>query len=154
MKYAGMHNQVFNQVVITLPGSGATRTVLQPQGGKAGDLDAQEVAAIIKRRSTRAISDRAALECANYILDHPGGDNAGEALGGIQWNGHAIYHKTRNKPNVSQGCSVFFCDPGTGYAKMVAIGNHIGARPETYRLDWVASDFDQAGWKAGRSITL
>jgi len=155
MKYAGMHNQVFNQVVITVPGTGATKTVLQPQGGQAGDLTAQEVADIIKRRAaTRVISNRAALECANFILDHKGGDSAGEALGGIQWNGHAIYHKTRNKPTVAQGCSVFFCDPGTGYAKIVAVANHIGARPETYRLDWVASDFKQDGWKAGRSITL
>jgi hypothetical protein len=41
MKYAGMHNQVFNQVVVTIPGTGATKTVLEPQGGKAGDMAAK-----------------------------------------------------------------------------------------------------------------
>ena len=150
MKYAGMHNQKFNLIAQTPP----KKPIKQAYGGKAGDLTAREIADIFQRRSLRMISDEAALDCANYILGHPGGDKAGEALGGIQWDGHAIYHKTRNKPTVSQGCSVFFCDPGTGYAKVVAIANHIGAKPEAYKLDWVASDFKQDGWTVGRTVTL
>ncbi len=156
MRYAGMHNQVFNIVHRVTP-QGAKRQ-LKPlkvaTGGTAGDLTDLEIAEIIKARSPRNVSDKAALACANYITAHPGGDKAGEALGGIQYDGHAVYHHTRNKPTVGTGVSVFFCDPGAGYAKILAVGNHIGAAPETYTIEWLASDFRPAGWAVGTRITL
>ncbi len=156
MRYAGMHNQVFNLVPqITLPGAKRQKKPIRvATGGTAGDLTEQEIADIIKGRSGRNVSNMAALSCANYITGHPGGDKAGEALGGIQYKGHAVYHHTRNKPTTSQGVSVFFCDPGAGYAKILAVANHIGAAPEVYAIEWLASDFKPAGWAVGTSISL
>lgn len=136
---------------------GQTRTVVEEgttvSGGSAKELTTEELAEHIKAKSPRRISDTAATTCAGAILGHPGGNDAGEAIGGIQYKGAAIYHKTRNKPTVSQGCTVFFSDPdGTGHAKIIAVGNHIGSRPNIYSLDWVTRDFRR--WSTRVSLQL
>lgn len=121
-------------------------------GGRPGEMNTEQLAAHIQAKSSRAISDEAAKNCAGAILGHPGGNDAGDALNGIQCNGNAIYHNTRNKPNVSQGCTVFFSDAGNGYAKLIAVANHIGTKPNVYDMDWVARDFRL--WRKGRSVAI
>ena len=122
--------------------------------GRPKALSPTELAAVIKSRAGRSVSDANLNACANAIIDHPGGNNAGGAIAGFTYKGASIYHFSRNKP-VATGCTVFFADTGGGTAKLIAVGRHSGQGPNgpIYDLDWVANDW-VTGWKEGRQVTL
>jgi hypothetical protein len=126
--------------------------------GKATALNAAQLAQHIQSKANRAIQANNLNACANAILAHPGGNGAGGALNGVHHHGNAVYHESRNLGAVGQRCSVFFTDSGNGYAKLLAVGEHMGqqgAGHPVYSLDWVASDWGAgARWKAGGTVTL
>jgi hypothetical protein len=121
-------------------------------------LSAVQLAAHIAAKAGRAVQANNLNACANAILAHPGGNNAGGALNGLQYKGHAVYHESRNLGAVGQRCTVFFSDSGNGTAKLLAVGEHIGqAGPghPVYSIDWVAADWGaSARWAAGGNVTL
>ena len=125
-------------------------------------FSAEQLAAHILAKSGRAISQANVNHCANEIISHPGGNNAGGAINGVSYNNQgearAIYHASRNRGGPAAGCSVFFADAGGGTAKLLAIGAHVGtaAGGPVYELDWVAAQ-DWGGsrrWRAGTRVTL
>jgi hypothetical protein len=125
--------------------------------GKATVFTAAQLADHIRNRSGRNVSSANANACANAILAHPGGNNAGGAINGVQYRGHAIYHESRNLGAVNQRCAVFFADSGNGVAKLLAVGTHVGGAVghPVYALDWVAQDWGgSARWHAGGNVTL
>jgi hypothetical protein len=127
--------------------------------GQAKAFDSSELAAHIIARSGNRVSQANANHCANAILAHPGGDNAGGAIPGIHYHGHAIYHETRNFGAVGQRCTVFFADAGGGIVKLLAVAEHIGGGVgvghPVYTLDWVAKNWGgSAHWQAGQTLVL
>ena len=126
--------------------------------GAATILNPAQLAAHILAKAGRAVQANNLNACANAILSHPGGDNAGGALNGIHYRGHAVYHESRNLGAADQRCAVFFADSGNGTAKILAVGAHTGqAGPghPVYLSDWVASDWGAgARGHAGAIVTL
>lgn len=124
----------------------------------ATSLNAVQLAAHIETKAGRVVQAANLSHCANGILNHPGGNAAGGALGGLQYKGNAVYHESRNLGAAGQRCSVFFADSGNGLAKILAVGEHTGQNGPghpVYAIDWVSPDWRPgANWVAGGNVVL
>lgn len=106
--------------------------------GKSGQLDHDELTALIRNKSGNRAAERACGVCATHIENM----NSTAGQGGIttQYAGRTVFHISSGQRGGGDGCSVFFtlsADSGvTLVAGIVAVGWHAGGSDHIYSLDW------------------
>lgn len=105
--------------------------------GRSGELDHDELTAMILRKSGGRANERNCGVCATHIEDMT--STAGQGGVTTQYAGRSVFHISSGKRNGNDGCSVFFTlSPGGGdvlVAGLVAVGWHANA-DTVYLLDW------------------
>ncbi len=111
------------------------------ESGKSGQLDHDELTALIQKKSGDRASEKNCAVCATHIENMS--STAGQ--GGIttKFAGRSVFHISSGKKGNNDGCSVFFTLSAQGaqpgqvlVAGIVAVGSHSGATSNVYRLDW------------------